>query len=83
VRAYRYRITIEGAPGRVFRQAFEEFTIESNGVYTSLIADLDQAALYGALIRIQSLGLELIEFARISNEVAASPGRLPCGHRRS
>jgi len=69
VHAYRYRITIEGALGRVFRQAFEEFTIESNGAYTSLIADLDQAALYGALIRIQSLGLELIEFARLSNEV--------------
>lgn len=55
MRAHCYRITIEGALGRVFCQEFEEFTIEPNGGHTSLIADLDQAALYGALIRIQSL----------------------------
>ncbi len=63
---HRYRITIGGGLGRVARQAFEEFKIESNGVHTSLIADLDQAALYGALNRIQSLGLELVELTRTS-----------------
>ena len=67
--AHRYRITIEGALGRVFRQAFEGFTIEHSGAHTSLVADLDQAALYGVLIRIQSLGLELIEIVRMSSEV--------------
>ena len=52
------------------RQAFEEFSIESDNGITSLIAaDLDQAALYGALMRIQSLGLELMELARIPSEV--------------
>jgi hypothetical protein len=50
----------------VVRQGFEGFTIESNGVYTTLIADLDQAALYGALDRIQSLDLDLIEVTRTS-----------------
>jgi hypothetical protein len=35
---------------------------------TSLIADLDQAALYGVLIRVQSLGLKLMELARIPGE---------------
>jgi hypothetical protein len=69
VDAHRYRITIEGALGRVFCQVFEGFAIEPNGGHTSLIADLDQAALYGVLIRIQSLGLEFIEIARISSEV--------------
>ena len=67
--AHRYRITIEGALGSVSRLAFEGFEIECNGVHTSLIADLDQAALYGVLIRVQSLGLKLMELARIPSEV--------------
>ena len=67
--AHRYRITIEGDLGRVSCQVFEEFVIEPADGQTSLIADLDQAALYGALLRIQSLGLELIELARMPNEV--------------
>jgi hypothetical protein len=70
VRAHRYRITIGGGLGRIVRQAFEDFKIESNGGHTSLIADLDQAALHGALTRIQSLGLELVEFTRTSKEAA-------------
>ncbi len=69
VHAHRYRITIQGVLGSVSRQAFEGFEIECNGVHTSLIADLDQAALYGVLTRVQSLGLELIELARIPSEV--------------
>jgi len=67
---HRYRITIGGGLGRITRQAFEEFTIESNGGQASLIADLDQAALLGALIRIQSLGIELVGFSRTSMETA-------------
>ena len=43
------------------RQGFDGFTIESNGVHTTLIADLDQAAVYGALNRLQPLDLDLIE----------------------
>ncbi len=70
MRTHRYRIIIGGGLGRVACQAFEEFKIEPNGGHTSLIADLDQAALHGALIRIQSLGLELIELARTSKETA-------------
>jgi hypothetical protein len=66
VRTHRYRITIGGGLGRLTGQAFEDFNIEVNGVHTSLTADLDQAALYGALYRIQSFGLELIELTRLS-----------------
>ena len=66
--AHRYRITIEGVLGSVSCQAFEGCNIVSNHGHTSLIADLDQAALHGVLIRIQSLGLELIELARIPSE---------------
>jgi hypothetical protein len=69
--SHRYRITIEGNLGRVGRTAFEEFNIASNDGHTSLVADLDQPALYSALIRIQSLGLELMELARIPSEAAS------------
>ena len=68
--AHRYRITIEGVLGSVGSQAFEGFNVVSNGGRTSLIAYLDQAALYGVLIRIQSLGLELMELARIPSELS-------------
>jgi hypothetical protein len=67
---YCYQIIIVGVLGRVGREAFEEFNIVSNDGHTSLVADLDQAALYGALLRIQSLGFELMELARISSKVA-------------
>ncbi len=67
--AHRYRLTIEGVLGSVSCQAFEGFNIVSNDGRTSLIADLDQAALYGVLLRIQSLGLELMELARIPSRV--------------
>jgi hypothetical protein len=69
VRAHRYRIIVEGDLGWAGFQEFEGFDIESSGGHTSLIADLDQAALYGALIRFQSLGFKLMELARIPNEV--------------
>lgn len=67
--SHRYRITVEGDLGRVGCSAFEEFNIVSNDGHTSLVADLDQSALYGALIRIQSLGFQLMELARIPGEV--------------
>ena len=66
--ANRYRITVNGALGPVSCQVFEDFVIEPAGEQTSLVADLDQAALYGALLRLQSLNLELIELARMPAE---------------
>ena len=56
MRTHRYRITIAGGLGKIGRQAFGDFRIEANGTNTALIGDLDQAALYGALNRILSLG---------------------------
>ena len=70
VRTHRYRITIWGGLGAMIRQAFEDFNVEGNDAHTSLTAELDQAALYGALNRIESLGLELIELKRTSEEGA-------------
>jgi hypothetical protein len=67
VRTHRYRITISGGLGETGREAFGEFQIEPNGANTVLIGDLDQSGLYGALHRIQSLGLELVELTRLTN----------------
>lgn len=81
VRTHRYRITIRGGLGRITRQAFEEFSIESNGGQTTLIADLDQAALHGALIRIQSLGIELVGFSRtVGSESGPAMADAAAGH---
>jgi hypothetical protein len=67
VRTHRYRIVISGGLGETGRVAFEEFEIGSNGKNTVLTADLDQAGLYGALNRILSLGLELVELSRVTS----------------
>jgi hypothetical protein len=64
VRTHRYRITISGGLGDIGREAFEDFLIEPNGTCTVLVGDLDQAALYGALVRLLSLGLELVGLRR-------------------
>lgn len=71
MRSYRYQITIQGGLGQTYRQAFEEFAIERDGIDTMLVGDLDQAALHGALNRIHSLGLELVELTRLEGVGAA------------
>ncbi len=75
MRTHRYRITISGSLGDLGREAFGEFQIEANGTNTILIGDLDQAALYGTLNRIMSLGFELSELTRIADGVDL--GRAP------
>ena len=65
--SHRYRITIRGGLGTASREAFEDFTIESDGIETRLIQELDQSALYGTLDRIQSLGLELVGLTRLAD----------------
>jgi hypothetical protein len=58
-------ITIFGRLGAVGREAFAGFDITPDGLATVLAGELDQAALYGALHRVQALGLELIGVARL------------------
>lgn len=65
---HRYRIFIGGGLSTAICEAFEGFTIASDGAYTTLVADLDQAALHGALLRIQALALDLIELTRTSED---------------
>jgi len=65
VHPHLYQITISGGLGEIGREAFSDFKIESDDATTVLTADLDQAALYGALNRILSLGFELIQLNRV------------------
>jgi len=67
VRTHRYKIIILGGLGETYREAFRDFHIEPNGTNTVLIGDLDQSGLYGALNRIQSLGLELVGLSRLAD----------------
>jgi hypothetical protein len=66
----RYRIRIGGGPGTAICEAFEGFTTGFDGAHTTLVADLDQAALHGALLRIQALDLDLIELTRRPEDAA-------------
>ena len=56
VGTHRYRITVAGALGGTGRQVFADFAIETSGARTVLSGDLDDAALYGMLNRVQVLG---------------------------
>jgi len=61
-----YEITISGRLGGSFRLAFEDLTITLRPGETVMRGrELDQAALYGILERIQALGFELVEVRRI------------------
>ncbi len=64
---HRYQITISGDLGEIGREAFADFKIESDDGTTVLTGDLDQAALYGTLNRILSLGYELIQLNRMAD----------------
>ena len=65
MRTYSYLITIVGGLGEIGREAFGDFRIESNGINTVLVAELDQAGLHGALNRIMALAIELVELRRL------------------
>ena len=67
---HRYRICIGGGPSTAICEAFEGFTIGFDSACTTLVADLDQAALHGPLLRIQALDLDLVELTRRPKDAA-------------
>lgn len=70
-----YEIHVRGRVNESFHCAFEELTMTVQPAKTVLRGvNLDQAALYGILDRIQALGLELVEIRRL-------PDRRVLGHR--
>jgi len=70
-----YTIRVAGSLGATALGAFPEFGSSIDGSVTTLTGELaDSAALYGALARIEALGLELIEL-RCLNDGGSSPSR--------
>ena len=60
-----YEITVRGRLSGALIAAFDGLTATSSATDTVLRGDLvDQAALYGVLDRIESLGLELLDVRR-------------------
>ena len=72
MRTHCCRITVSCRLGDGAREAFGDFRVESNGTATTLSGDLDQAALYGVLNRILTLGFELLELTRIGDGNSAT-----------
>ena len=62
-----YEITIRGRLSETLLEAFDGLTAAPAGADTVLVGDhVDQSALFGALERIESLGLELLDVRHIS-----------------
>ncbi len=60
-----YEIRVRGHLGQVMRAAFPEMRVHLDGDDTVLSGAMpDQAAVYGVLAAVESLGLELIEVRR-------------------
>ncbi len=61
-----YEIRVNGEMGRSLLNAFPGLTGQMGGGITVLSGDLpDQAALFGVLDQVQSLGLELLDIRRV------------------
>ena len=64
-RAVCYEIRVRGWLGETLLEAFPELQAQADGAETVLAGALpDQAALYGLLAQIETLGLELLELRR-------------------
>jgi ketosteroid isomerase-like protein len=64
----QYTIRVAGGLGATTLGAFPEFASHIDGSITTLTSELpDSAALYGALARLEALGLDLIDVHRLDN----------------
>jgi len=62
-----YEIRVRGHLGQTMRTAFPELRVRVDGGDTVLSGALpDQAAVYGVLAAIESLGLELVAIRRVA-----------------
>ena len=77
-----YQILVRGRLGRTMRAAFPDLRVAAHGEGTLLTGALpDQAALYGAMARIEALGLELLEVQRLEGgDCRESPGGVTPAH---
>lgn len=62
---HRYEIRIDGRVGDALLEAFGDLTVTTRDAQTVVAGPLpDQAALLGLLVRIQGLGLEVVDVHR-------------------
>jgi hypothetical protein len=73
----RYQIRVRGRLGETLLGAFPGLRAEAHGGETVLAGALaDQAALYGVLVQLESLGIELLEVRKeVSDERSDLPAR--------
>ena len=76
MRPHSYRIIVSGRLGKLAREVFEDLCAEYDGANTALTGELDQAALYGVLNRIQAFGLELVALNRLDDAPKRRPDAL-------
>jgi hypothetical protein len=74
VRSHLFRISVAGHLGRLGREAFAGMEIVYANGRTDLVGELDQAALFGLLARVQALALELVEVRREVEPLSSGPG---------
>lgn len=64
----KYQVKVKGSLGDSWSEWFDGMTVESDGTFTILTANLlDQSALHGLLVRLRDLGLPLISVSRIAS----------------
>ncbi len=67
VRPHTYEVTFAGQAGAALCAEFDDFTVTVGPDTTTLRAELpDQAALCGLVLRIISLGLEVVHLRRVT-----------------
>jgi hypothetical protein len=78
MKSAHYEITVRGQMGAALIDAFDGLTATAATAHTVLGGEIaDQAALYGVLERIESLGLELLEVRRTASN-SSPQGGSPC-----
>ena len=72
----RYEIRVKGRMSGSLQSAFPDLTTQIEPVETVLTGDFDdQSALYGVLLQIEGLGLELVEVRHVAQGAAAVSDR--------
>lgn len=61
VHMHRCQITIRGGLDEAGRETFGDFSIEPSGADTVLIGELDQPGLRSLEVRLQALGLQIVD----------------------
>jgi hypothetical protein len=72
-----YEVRVAGVVPLTCLQDMQAITLASNQVSTVLYGLADEAALYGLLARLRTLGLEVVEVRRVSSPLQPSAEQEP------